>query len=109
MTVEDISMTNLDRLNQMLKDKRLDLPAFRQTISPSLNNLKWLQTKFVRSPKCSREMKILLSMDPVMLLSDRDNETSLNYIARKERQLVEQEQRALNDAREDVQAAQCVQ
>jgi len=83
-------MTNLERLNQLLKDKRLELPAFRQTVSPSLNNLKWLQTKFVRSEKCSREMKILLRMAPVMLLSDAASEASLNFVARAERAFVEE-------------------
>ena len=57
-------MTNLERLNLMLKDKKLNIPDFRQTVAPSLSNLKWLRDRLPKNPACSNELKRLLALNP---------------------------------------------
>lgn len=74
-------MTNLDRLNQLLKDKRFGIPTFRQTVTPSFGNLKWLQTKFVKHHLCTDELRTLINMPPTMLLADSDSAATVAYLS----------------------------
>ena len=90
-------MTNLDRLNQLLKDKRFGLPAFRQTVTPSFGNLKWLQTKFVRHELCTDEMKILIGMPTTMLLTDSESAASKIYVEVQGAAIAKKRQKLLDD------------
>lgn len=63
--------THLDRLNELLKDPALKLPAFRQEVPPSFGNLKWLQDKLPKNADCTDELKALLKMAPKALLNKR--------------------------------------
>ena len=53
--------TNLERLNELLRDQ--DLPQFRKTVSPSLNNLKWLKATLLPRDTIPDELRQLLTMD----------------------------------------------
>lgn len=64
----NLAGTNLEQLNKLLKDSKLGLPSFRQEVTPSFGNLKWLQDKLPKNPACSDELKRLLKMDPKTLL-----------------------------------------
>lgn len=66
-------MTNLEKLNILLQNPKLNIPVFRQTVSSSFANLKWLQDKLVKNPNCSDEIKHLLKMDPKTLLGNYEN------------------------------------
>lgn len=63
-------MTKLDRLNALLKNPDLGLPSFRQEVTPSFANLHWLKNKLPNNPRCSDELKTLLSLDPKTLLTE---------------------------------------
>lgn len=60
--------TRLDRLNELLKDPKLGLPTFRQTVTPAFGNLQWLKTKLPKNPHCCEELKTLVALDPKILL-----------------------------------------
>lgn len=62
--------TNLNRLNELLKDPALGLPQFRTSVSPAFANLNWLKEKLPRNPACNDELKGLLSMSQAELLKD---------------------------------------
>ncbi len=36
-------VTNLDRLNELLQDKSIDIPAFRRRVDHSFRNIMWLR------------------------------------------------------------------
>ncbi len=55
-------LTNLERLNELLHTQ--DIPTFRKTVSPSLNNLKWLRVTLANKPDTSLELKMLLVLNP---------------------------------------------
>ena len=60
--------TRLDRLNELLKDPALNLPTFRQTVTPAFGNLQWLKAKLPKNPACSNELRTMLDFDPKSLL-----------------------------------------
>ena len=64
--------TKLDRLNKLLKNPKLGLPSFRQTVSPSFANLHWLKSKMPNNPHCCDELKFLLTLDPKTLLQPHE-------------------------------------
>ncbi len=59
--------TNLSRLNELLAHE--NIPVFRKTVSPSMNNIKWLRHS-VATTTSSEELKTLLNMDPKTLLKE---------------------------------------
>lgn len=63
--------TNLNRLNELLKDPSLGLPAFRTSVSPAFANLNWLKGKLPDNPACSDELKGLLAMSQTELLKEK--------------------------------------
>ena len=51
------------RLNELLKDKSLDLPEFRRTVDKSGGNYPWLRRNIeIRNPNLSNELKDLLDL-----------------------------------------------
>jgi hypothetical protein len=64
-------MTNLDRLNALLKDPKLNLPTFRQTVSHSFSNLSWLRAKLPKNPQASKELLDLIVLPEHRLLERR--------------------------------------
>jgi hypothetical protein len=66
--------SNLDRLNELLKDPALKLPAFRQTVHAGLSNLSWLQSKLPKNPAAGAELLALLKMPQKELCSERECE-----------------------------------
>ena len=67
MTFE-ITGTKLEKLNKLLKDPKLNLPTFRQEVTPSFGNLSWLKSKLPKNPNCCSELKELLQLNPKSLL-----------------------------------------
>ncbi len=63
--------TNLNRLNELLKNPKLGLPQFRTVVSPAFANLNWLKDKLPRNPECGEELKSLLAMSQKELLKER--------------------------------------
>ena len=54
----------LQELNQLLADKKLDIPSFRREVSPSGNNYVWLQKNIQkRNPNIPKRLKELLRID----------------------------------------------
>lgn len=60
--------TKLDRLNKLLKNPALKLPPFRQEVSASFSNLKWLREKLPANAACPQELLQLIQLDPRSLL-----------------------------------------
>lgn len=51
-------------LNQLLADKKLDIPSFRREVNPSGNNYVWLQKNIQkRNPNIPKRLKELLRID----------------------------------------------
>lgn len=58
-----LNAVELEELNQLLSDKKIDIPDFRRTVNPSGNNYQWLQRNItIRNPGISDRLKVLLSM-----------------------------------------------
>ena len=58
-----LNTAELEELNQLLSDKKIDIPDFRRTVNPSGNNYQWLQRNItIRNPGISDRLKVLLSM-----------------------------------------------
>ena len=58
-----LNTAELEELNQLLSDKKIDIPDFRRTVNPSGNNYQWLQRNItIRNPGISDRLKMLLSM-----------------------------------------------
>lgn len=58
-----LNAAELEELNQLLSDKKIDIPDFRRTVNPSGNNYQWLQRNItIRNPGISDRLKVLLSM-----------------------------------------------
>jgi hypothetical protein len=53
---------NLDRLNELLKQTNLGLPAHRTSVNASGHNLKFLRKALPSNDKCPQEIKDLLAM-----------------------------------------------
>lgn len=64
----ELAGTKLEKLNKLLKDPKLNLPTFRQEVTPSFGNLHWLKAKLPKNPNCCQELKDLLNLDPKTLL-----------------------------------------
>jgi len=67
MTNLDRAGTNLDRLNELLKSDKLNLPDFRRKVDPSFRNLLWLK-KALRTSD-NQELKDLLNFPQHKLLA----------------------------------------
>lgn len=67
MTQTDNIQTNLARLNAALS--KTDIPLFRRTVSPSMNNMQWLKKVVLPTAPDNSELKRLLSMSAKELLS----------------------------------------
>lgn len=67
-TTEKNMTTRLERLNELLQDPSLNLPTFRQTVTPAFGNLQWLKAKLPKNPKCTDELRTLLELDAKSLL-----------------------------------------
>lgn len=63
-------MTKLDRLNELLKGE--NVPEFRKTVSPSMNNIKWLRGVLLNKTG-NAELNELLALDPKSLLANHVN------------------------------------
>ena len=58
-----LNAAELEELNQLLSDKKIDIPDFRRTVNPSGNNYQWLQRNItIRNPGISDRLKVLLTM-----------------------------------------------
>ena len=58
-----LNAAELEELNQLLSDKKIDIPDFRRTVNPSGNNYQWLQRNIlIRNPNISDRLKNLLGM-----------------------------------------------
>lgn len=58
-----LNPAELEELNTLLADKRIDIPDFRRTVNPSGNNYPWLQRNItIRNPNISERLKNLLGM-----------------------------------------------
>lgn len=55
-------MTNLDRLNELLADRKLDLPQHRRVVDTSGGNLKWLREHIRKRNTISEDLTVLLDM-----------------------------------------------
>lgn len=64
--------TNLDRLNELLAKRSLDIPAFRRHVGPSLNNLKWLKSVLLERDDLDKELRALLIMDQKELVKKHE-------------------------------------
>ena len=60
---DDMNLTDeqIDKLNELLKDKSLDLPEFRRTVNKSGSNYTWLRRNiWIRNMNLSDEIQTLL-------------------------------------------------
>lgn len=55
-------MTNLEKLNALLKDKNLDIPEHRRNVGPSGDNIAWLKKHIRQRNVISSELERLLEM-----------------------------------------------
>lgn len=53
---------NLNRLNELLKDPKFELPVHRQRVDASGHNLKFVRKVIPAHPKACDEIKTLLAM-----------------------------------------------
>lgn len=59
---------NIERVNELLKNPELDLPAFRQRIDASGHNLKFIRKVIPKNAKAPEELKTLLAMNDKELM-----------------------------------------
>ena len=58
-----LNAVELEELNGLLTDKKIDLPEFRRSVTASGNNYQWLQRNIlIRNPNISDRLKNLLGM-----------------------------------------------
>ena len=58
-----LNAVELEELNGLLTDKKIDIPEFRRSVTASGNNYQWLQRNItIRNPGISDRLKVLLSM-----------------------------------------------
>lgn len=58
-----LNAVELEELNGLLADKKIDIPEFRRSVTASGNNYQWLQRNIlIRNPKISDRLKNLLGM-----------------------------------------------
>lgn len=58
-----LNAVELEELNGLLTDKKIDIPEFRRSVSASGNNYQWLQRNImIRNPGISARLKNLLGM-----------------------------------------------
>lgn len=58
-----LNAVELEELNGLLTDKKIDIPEFRRSVTASGNNYQWLQRNIlIRNPNISNRLKNLLGM-----------------------------------------------
>ena len=58
-----LNAVELEELNGLLTDKKIDIPEFRRSVTASGNNYQWLQRNIlIRNPNISDRLKNLLGM-----------------------------------------------
>lgn len=58
-----LNAVELEELNTLLADKKIDIPEFRRSVTASGNNYTWLQRNItIRNPNISDRLKGLLGM-----------------------------------------------
>ncbi len=58
-----LNAVELEELNGLLTDKKIDIPEFRRSVTASGNNYQWLQRNIlIRNPNTSDRLKNLLGM-----------------------------------------------
>lgn len=60
---------NIERLNELLKQNDLGLPAHRTRVDASGHNLKFLRKALPRNPNCPEEVKTLLALSDKELMA----------------------------------------
>jgi hypothetical protein len=55
-------MTNLEKLNALLKDRNLDIPDHRRNVGPSGDNIAWLRKHIRQRNEIGPELERLLDM-----------------------------------------------
>ena len=55
-------MTNLDRLNELLADRKLDLPQHHRVVDTSGGNLKWLREHIRTRNTICENLTVLLDI-----------------------------------------------
>lgn len=59
----NLNTNELEELNSLLADKKIDIPEFRRSVTASGNNYAWLQRNIaIRNPGISTRLKTLLGM-----------------------------------------------
>lgn len=58
-----LSKETCERLNELLKDKSIDIPDFRRTVSHTGNNVEWLRKRIqTRNKNLNHEIKSILGL-----------------------------------------------
>lgn len=58
-----LNAAELEELNTLLADRKIDIPDFRRSVTASGNNYAWLQRNItIRNPNISARLKNLLGM-----------------------------------------------
>lgn len=58
-----LNAVELEELNGLLTDKKIDIPEFRRSVTASGNNYQWLQRNIlIRNPNINDRLKNLLGM-----------------------------------------------
>ena len=58
-----LNAVELEELNGLLTDKKIDIPEFRRSVTASGNNYQWLQRNIlIRNPNISDRLKNLLGI-----------------------------------------------
>ena len=58
-----INKEHIDELNELLKDKKIELPDFRRAVSLSGQNTQWLKKNIaVRNPNLPERLKDLIAL-----------------------------------------------
>ena len=58
-----LNAMELEELNGLLTNKKIDIPEFRRSVTASGNNYQWLQRNIlIRNPNISDRLKNLLGM-----------------------------------------------
>lgn len=63
-------MTNLDKLNSLLRNPKLGIPDFRAQVDKSGSNLTWLKKNLPKNCNANAELLKLVSLDIKSLLQD---------------------------------------
>lgn len=58
-----LSKEHIDELNELLKDKKIELPDFRRAVSLSGQNTQWLKKNIaLRNPNLPERLKDLIAL-----------------------------------------------